>query len=196
MFCKNCGSLIGENNAFCTVCGTRVDAETQTERAGQQYTASQPDMGAGQQYAANQPNAGAGQQYAVNQPNAGAGKQYTANQPNMGAGQQFTNDQQNFENRPFEPANFAQGQIPPQAPKKKRKKGGFIIGGVVAVAAVSSVGVLAASGRLGNFVHKNFTSPESYFKYVAQNNTKDAIKSFNTGYSKAVDSFDQVTTVN
>ena len=196
MFCKNCGSLIGENNAFCTVCGTRVDAETQNERAGQQYTASQPDMGAGQQYAANQPNAGAGQQYAANQPNAGAGQQYAANQPNAGAGQQFTNDQQNFENRPFEPANFAQGQIPPQAPKKKRKKGGFIIGGVVAVAAVSSVGVLAASGRLGNFVHKNFTSPESYFKYVAQNNTKDAIKSFNTGYSKAVDSFDQVTTVN
>ena len=177
MFCKNCGSLIGENNVFCTVCGTRVDAETQNERV-------------------NQPNAGAGQQYAAGQPDMGAGQQYAANQPNTGAGQQFTNYQQNFEDQPFEPANFAQGQIPPQAPKKKRKKGGFIIGGVVAVAAVSSVGVLAASGRLGNFVHKNFTSPESYFKYVAENNTKDAIKSFNTGYSKAVDSFDRVTSVN
>lgn len=177
MFCKNCGSLIGENNAFCTVCGARVDAETQNERA-------------------NQPNAGAGQQYAAGQPDMGAGQQYAANKPNTGAGQQFTNYQQNFENQPFEPANFAQGQIPPQAPKKKRKKGGFIIAGVVAVAAVSSVGVLAASGRLGNFVHKNFTSPESYFKYVAENNTKDAIKSFNTGYSKAVDSFDQVTSAN
>ena len=43
MFCKNCGSLIGENNVFCTVCGTRVDAETQNERA------SQPNTGAGQQ---------------------------------------------------------------------------------------------------------------------------------------------------
>ena len=203
MFCKNCGSLIGENNAFCTVCGTRVDAETQNERAnqpnagaGQQYAAGQPDMGAGQQYAAGQPDMGAGQQYAAGQPDMGAGQQYAANQPNTGAGQQFTNYQQNFENQPFEPANFTQGQIPPQAPKKKRKKGGFIIGGVVAVAAVSSVGVLAASGRIGNFVHKNFTSPESYFKYVAENNTKDAIKSFNTGYSKAVDSFDQVTSAN
>lgn len=209
MFCKNCGSLIGENNAFCTVCGARVDAETQNERAnqpnagaGQQYAAGQPDMGAGQQYAANQPDMGTGQQYAANQPNAGAGQQYAADQPDMAAGQQyaanqqFTNYQQNFENQPFEPANFAQGQIPPQAPKKKRKKGGFIIAGVVAVAAVSSVGVLAALGRLGNFVHKNFTSPESYFKYVAENNTKDAIKSFNTGYSKAVDSFDQVTSAN
>ena len=151
MFCKNCGSLIGENNVFCTVCGTRVDAETQNERA------NQPNAGAGQQYAAGQPDMGAGQQYAADQPDMGAGQQYAANQ-------QFTNYQQNFENQPFEPANFAQGQIPPQAPKKKRKKGGFIIGGVVAVAAVSSVGVLAASGRLGNFVHKNFTSPESYFK--------------------------------
>ena len=209
MFCKNCGSLIGENNAFCTVCGARVDAETQNERAnqpnagaGQQYAAGQPDMGAGQQYAADHPDMGAGQQYAANQPNAGVGQQYAADHPDMAAGQQyaanqqFTNYQQNFENQPFEPANFAQGQIPPQAQKKKRKKGGFIIAGVVAVAAVSSVGVLAASGRLGNFVHKNFTSPESYFKYVAENNTKDAIKSFNTGYSKAVDSFDQVTSVN
>ena len=209
MFCKNCGSLIGENNAFCTVCGARVDAETQNERAnqpnagaGQQYAAGQPDMGAGQQYAADHPDMGAGQQYAANQPNAGEGQQYAADHPDMAAGQQyaanqqFTNYQQNFENQPFEPANFAQGQIPPQAQKKKRKKGGFIIAGVVAVAAVSSVGVLAASGRLGNFVHKNFTSPESYFKYVAENNTKDAIKSFNTGYSKAVDSFDQVTSVN
>lgn len=42
MFCKNCGSLIGENNAFCTVCGARVDAETQNERA------NQPNAGAGQ----------------------------------------------------------------------------------------------------------------------------------------------------
>lgn len=41
MFCKNCGSLIGENNAFCTVCGARVDAETQNERA------NQPNAGAG-----------------------------------------------------------------------------------------------------------------------------------------------------
>ena len=69
MFCKNCGSLIGENNVFCTVCGTRVDAETQNERA-------------------NQPNAGAGQQYAAGQPDMGAGQQYAADQPDMGAGQQ------------------------------------------------------------------------------------------------------------
>ena len=177
MFCKNCGSLIGENNAFCTVCGARVDVETQSA------SDSQPDMGVNQQYANSQPDMGVNQQYANSQ-------------PDMGANQQFTNNQQNFENQPFAPANFAQGQIPPQVPKKKRKKGKFIVGGVVAVAAVSSVGVLAASGRLGNFIHKNFTSPESYFKYVAQNNTKDTIKSFNTGYSKAVDRFDQVTSVN
>ena len=84
------------------MCGARVDAETQNERA-------------------NQPNAGAGQQYRAGQPDMGAGQQYATNQPNAGAGQQFTNYQQNFENQPFEPANFAQGQIPPQAPKKKKK---------------------------------------------------------------------------
>ena len=61
MFCKNCGSLIGENNVFCTVCGTRVDAETQNERV------NQPNAGAGQQYAAGQPDMGAGQQYAAGQ---------------------------------------------------------------------------------------------------------------------------------
>lgn len=61
--------------------------------------------------------------------------------------------------------------------KPSKKKKGFIIAGVAA--AVVLVVVIAVAfditARVGNFVHKTFSSPEKYYQYVEKKNAEDAV---------------------
>jgi len=182
MFCSNCGSNIGENELFCSVCGTKVVKDEQNNTSNQD---------SGQQSFTDDTQA---QEQNFNQTqgqNINQAQDFNQSQ-NFNQAQDF-NQSQNFnqaQGQPFVTGQFQPNSVPPVMPKKKGGAGKIIaiVGGAVAIVAVATVGTLAATGKLGNFFRKNFTSPESYFKYVAEKRTDDAIESLNSSYSTAVDS--------
>lgn len=162
MFCNNCGSKNGDDELFCSVCGSKLeksaaDTETTVLNENQEFTQSTQNT--------------------------------SNNTQNQTQEQSFT--QANYETASTVSSN--------PTPPKKGFGAGKIIGigvGAVAVVAVATVGTLAATGRLGNFLHKNFTSPESYFKYVAENTSDDNLKSFTESYDTALESLDSSSELN
>jgi|GEM_PF-683975 len=161
MKCKNCGNELQDNALFCGVCGTKVENEQPIQQDNTQaQQASQFDNSQAQQTS-----------------------QFDNSQAQQAS--QFDNSQAQ------QASQFDNSQAP--VPPKKKKKAGKIIGAIcgIAVIAIAGTGVaLAATGQLSNFVHKNFSSPESYLKYVAKQNVEDNIEVFNSNYSKYLETVD------
>lgn len=75
--------------------------------------------------------------------------------------------------------NGAAPSQPVSGGKKKSKKKLFIAIGAVAVAAVLGVVTFACElpSKIGNFVHKTFSSSEDYYQYVEKENSQDMANS-------------------
>lgn len=195
MLCSNCGSNVNENDVFCSICGCKVSNNAQqdtTAATNETNNNQQFDQNTNSDYSQVQ-NHSQSENYSQAQ-NQSQAQNYTQSE-NFSQAQNFSQTQQ--QGQPFIPGNFQPNPVPPQAPKKKFGAGKIIAiaGGVVVVAAVATIGTFAATGRLNNFIHKNFTSPESYFKYVTHNTADESLSSFNTVYTNAVESLDSSSSI-
>lgn len=153
MFCEKCGTQLQDSERFCPKCGTPAPTPVPTDAV----PASE-----GTQGAAAQPESTpqAAMDAAGNV--AAAGVEAAVKTTETGK----------------EAVPSAGGE---NAPKKKK---GFVIAGVAAavVLIVIIAGVSGITARIGNFVHKTFSSPEKYYQYVEKKNTEELVEAVGDWY--------------
>ena len=192
MLCKNCGSELFEGDRFCSKCGARVsELVSKTAEAGEAEKSELVSGGMPEAEGAEKPES-----VSDEVPEAGTGVEGTATAGKAAKTEETDRTQAKTE----EAAGL--GMLPPpcipeEKPSKAKGKLHYknaayavlgthkkkwiprVILGVVCILAL----ILAANGaKLSNLFHRNFSSPEEYYRWVERKTLKESAKAVSDYY--------------
>ena len=154
MFCENCGKEIKDENKFCPYCGASVQPEQNGE---------QPEQSAQPEQKSEQPEQSAQPEQKNEQPKQSAQPEQKSEQPKQSAqsDQRLTQKETTGNSS----ADVKNKGVSHPAPKKKKTA---VVIGIIAMAAVIIIGIIAAVKMFGSSDAKE-TAKDSTYKEVKEN---------------------------
>ena len=154
MFCENCGKEIKDENKFCPYCGASVQPEQNGE---------QPEQSAQPEQKSEQPEQSAQPEQKNEQPKQTAQPEQKSEQPKQSAQSDLRLTQN--ETTGNSSAYVKNTGVSHPAPKKKKTA---VVIGIIAMAAVIIIGIIAAVKMFGSSDAKE-TAKDSTYKEVKEN---------------------------